>query len=104
MGNRTAMFAVVMTFEETAEDTAAGIAHVRDEVVPALHDAPGFVGFWLVDNDKHKRISVLIYDSEEHYKAGMAAVAERRAADPDRHRPAPKTVERFDVYASIVKE
>ena len=35
------MFAVVLTFEEEAEDTGAGIAHVRDEVVPALQDKPG---------------------------------------------------------------
>ena len=33
------MFAVVMDFQETAEDTAAGIAHVQDEVIPALKEA-----------------------------------------------------------------
>ena len=33
------MFAVVMDFQETAEDTEAGIAHVQDEVIPALKEA-----------------------------------------------------------------
>src|SRR5437764_76793 len=38
------MFAVVMDFQETAEDTEAGIAHVQDEVIPALKEAQGSWG------------------------------------------------------------
>jgi hypothetical protein len=38
------MFAVVTTFEETADDTEAGMAHVHDEVVPALQEASGLLG------------------------------------------------------------
>jgi heme-degrading monooxygenase HmoA len=98
------MFAVVLTFDEEAADTEAGIAHVQDEVVPALQSAPGLVGHWLVDRDKHRRITVMVWDSEEHYQTGMAAVQARRAADPDRHRPAPTSVERFELYASIVNQ
>ena len=95
------MFAVVLTFDEEADDTEAGIAHVQDEVVPALQDMPGLVGLWLVDRDKHRRITIMAWDTEEHYQAGMAQVQAGRAADPDRHRPAPTAVERFEVYASI---
>ncbi len=98
------MFAMVMGFEETAEDTEAGIAHVQEEVVPALRDASGLLGLWFVDRDVHHRITVMVWDSEVEYKAGMAEVQARRAAAPDRRRPAPTTVERFEVYASIIKE
>ena len=95
------MFAVVMDFQETAEDTEAGIAHVQDEVIPALKEAQGLLGLWLVDRDQHRRLTVMVWDSEEHYSAGMAAVQARRAAAPERHRPAPASVQRYEVYGSI---
>jgi len=97
------MFAMVMTFDETPEDTKAGIAHVEDEVLPALQDSAGLTGFWLVDHDASRRVTVMVWDSEEHYQAGMARVAERRQADPDRHRPGPTTVGRFELYGSVLR-
>jgi len=82
------MFAVVMDFQETAEDTAAGIAHVQDEVIPALKEAPGLAGLWLVDRDHHRRLTVMVWDSEEHYSEGMAAVqVPRRRPCPGRRSP-----------------
>jgi heme-degrading monooxygenase HmoA len=97
------MFAVVMTFDETAEDTKAGVSHVHDEVVPALQGAAGLVGLWLVDHDRNRRMTIMAWDSEEHYQAGMAAVQAHRT-DPDRHRPAPTAVERFEIYARIANQ
>ena len=95
------MVAVVMDFQETAEDTGAGVAHVQDEVIPALKEAQGLVGLWLVDRDRHRRLTVMVWDSEEHYSEGMAAVQARRAAAPERRRPAPASVQRYEVYGSI---
>ena len=95
------MFAMVLDFQETAEDTEAGIAHVQDEVIPALKEAQGLLGLWLVDRDHHRRLTVMVWDSDEHYAGGMAAVQARRAAAPERHRPAPASVQRYEVYGSI---
>jgi len=95
------MFAMVLDFQETAEYTAAGIAHVQDEVIPALKEAQGLLGLWLVDRDHHRRLTVMVWDSEEHYSEGMAAVQARRTAAPERHRPAPASVQRYEVYGSI---
>jgi heme-degrading monooxygenase HmoA len=46
----------------------------------------------------------MVWDSEEHYQAGIASIQARRAAYPERHRPAPTTVERLEVYANIVNQ
>ena len=92
------MFALVMTFDGSADDTAAGIAHVSDEVVPAIAETDGVSGSWLVNHDTNRRITVLVCENEDAYNAAMAAVGKRRDAHGDRHRPAPTTVERYELY------
>src|SRR6266568_6676333 len=77
-----AVFAVVMTFDENPEDRKAGIEHVKDEVLPALADADGLQGWWLVDPEAGRRITVMVWGSEADLDAGMKAVQEARATDP----------------------
>jgi hypothetical protein len=97
-----AMFAMVMSFDgESAQDVSAGIEHVRDEVIPPLTAAAGVSGWWLVDYESGRRMSVLVCEDDEHYQAGMAQVAAARAKDPQRHRPAPTSVTRFEIYGSV---
>jgi heme-degrading monooxygenase HmoA len=96
------VFAVVMTFDnESAEDLRAGIDHVKDEVLPALEQADGVQGWWLVDRDAGRRITLMVWDSQEQFDAGMARIQEARAKDPDRRRPGPSSVARLEVYGSV---
>jgi len=96
------MFAVVLSFDnESEEDLAAGITHVEEEVIPALEQADGLNGWWLVDRDAGRRMTVMVWESQEQFDAGMARIQEARARDPDRHRPAPSAVARFEIYGSV---
>jgi len=95
------VFAMVMTFDhESAGDSEAGIEHVRDEVVPAFQQTDGVEGWWLVDRETGTRMTVLICDGDDELQAAMVHVQEARAIDPDRHRPAPSHVQRFEIYGS----
>ncbi len=96
------MFAVVMSFEnESSEDLRAGIEHVEDEVLPALEQTAGVLGWWLVDREAGRRLTVLVCDSQEQFDAGIARIQEARNRDPDRHRPSPTSVARFEIYGSV---
>ncbi|MGN6378902.1 MAG: hypothetical protein ACTHNU_08135 [Gaiellales bacterium] len=96
------MFASVIAFEEDSETQQHGIEHVLEEVIPALDGQAGVHGWWLVDRDGGRRLSVMVFDDQAAYDAAMAAISSRRAeSGDDRPRPKPSSISRYDVYGSV---
>jgi hypothetical protein len=81
------VYGQVISFEDDTRDMEDGIAHVRDEVVPAAQATAGVRGVWLVDRETGTRVSVVLFDDESCAEAFFAAVGVRVAAAPDRFRP-----------------
>ena len=97
------MFAQIATFEESAEQLNEGLRHLREEVIPSVGAVDGLVAaYWLVNPTGGKRLSLMLWDSDEAQAAAMPGIMQgvgsrRSAAGKTTPANAPTSVERFDV-------
>ena len=96
------MYAQVISFEDSPQDLEDGIAHVREEVIPAAEAASGVKGVWLVDRESGTRLTVAVFEDEESAQAFFATVGEVTAQQPDRNRPKPVSSKRYEVYGAAL--
>ena len=68
------MHAVVV--KVTIQDFEAGRKNLREQVVPAVSQAPGFVaGYWTRSEDSSNGIGMIVFDSEESARTASDMVA-----------------------------
>jgi hypothetical protein len=59
------MFAVLIELDVSGVDREAGLAGLRDGIVPAITQMPGFhSGTWLTGNADGKGLSLTVWESE----------------------------------------
>ena len=99
------MIVTIATFDENEEELEEGMRHVREEVVPSIDGAAGLrAGYWLVDREAGKRLSVTVWESGEAAAAampGVMAAIKTLREDAGRTEPqrSPDRTERFEVFA-----
>jgi hypothetical protein len=71
---RFSMYAVVVTVAiDLQGDMEAGLKDLKENVVPGVSRAPGFInGVWVAPDDKGKAVSIVTFDTEENAKAAAA--------------------------------
>lgn len=74
------MFARVTTFKEPADEA---IRVTKDRVVPVVLSLPGSLGgFFLVNRETGKTLSMTLWDTKQHLEGSAAPIEALRATRP----------------------
>jgi len=101
------MIVTVATFNETGADLEEGVRHVKEEVVPSIRGANGVLaGYWLMDEERGQRLSIIVWESAEAMSAVMPAVMAsvkslRHDSGRDQPQRSPDTSQRYQVIAHV---
>lgn len=68
------MAASVVTYTVPAENAEELVNRVREYVVPAARDVPGYLGFLLLDQGEDRRMAILLFESVEHARAAQGTL------------------------------
>lgn len=61
------MHAVLIEVDVTGVDREAGLAGLREQIVPAITRLPGFKsGTWLTGNNEDRALSLTVWETEEN--------------------------------------
>jgi hypothetical protein len=61
------MHAVLIEVDVANVDEAEGLQTLREQIVPAIKNLPGFQsGTWLPGNEEGRGLSLTVWDTEEH--------------------------------------
>ncbi|MBV8999417.1 MAG: hypothetical protein JO304_10170 [Solirubrobacterales bacterium] len=61
------MYAVLIEVDVTGVDREDGIQALREQIVPAIRQLPGFKsGTWLTGNEQGRGLSLTVWDTDEH--------------------------------------
>jgi hypothetical protein len=93
------MYAVIGRVEIDASRRDEAQKTLQEEVIPRVKSAEGFVrGLWLRSSDGTKGRAVVVFDTEEHARAG-AEMARQQAPPPG----APVTFESAEVVEVVAE-
>jgi heme-degrading monooxygenase HmoA len=92
------VYARTTTIEATPSSLDAGIAYVRDEVMPLLDGLEGYVGLSLLaDRSSGRCITTSAWESEDAMRASAAAVADVRSRAAEIFGGGSPTVEEWEI-------
>ena len=61
------MYAVLIEVDVAGVDRESGIQALREQIVPAIKQLPGFQsGTWLTGGEQGRGLSLTVWDTEEH--------------------------------------
>ncbi|WP_319451914.1 MULTISPECIES: hypothetical protein [unclassified Mycobacterium] len=92
------MYARTTTMEATPSSIDAGIAYVRDEVMPLLEGLDGYVGLSLLaDRSSGRCITTSAWESEDARRASASAVEEVRSRAAEIFGGGSPTIEEWEI-------
>ena len=98
------MYARINTFDGSVERFEGAVAYIRELVIPASRQAPGFAGMLsLIDRESGRSMGITLWESKEAMEASEAGAAFVRAQTTASGEATLAGVERYEVADLILE-